>query len=270
VSDRGIDVETAPEETLDAGAYCRQVEAYLTRANGGHLVRIVGPGFALVRQWAADGIPLRVVYRGIDHKVERHRAGQARRPLRIEFCDADVRDVYEDWQRAVGLTTRGAAGDDAAAESSAESSTESSTEASTESSTEVLPADRRRPSLSKHLDRALERIGRTAGRLELPEQLREGLGAVIAELAAVRDAAKTLRGSDRDALAERVARLDRDLVALARASAGAELLAAVRRDAEQDLSSYRGRLSSDAWAKALEATADQLLRDRLGLPTLET
>jgi hypothetical protein len=257
VSDRDVDVETAAEETLDAGAYCRQVEAYLTRANGGHLVRIVGPGFALVRQWAADGIPLRVVYRGIDHKVERHRAGQARRPLRIEFCDADVRDVYENWQRAVGLTTRGASGEPEPAESPAESSTE------------APPPDRRRPSLSKHLDRALDRIGRTAGRLELPEQLREGLGAVIAELAAVRDEAKTLRGPERDALAERVVRLDRDLVALARASAGTELLATVRRDAEQDLSSYRGRLSGDAWAKALEATADQLLRDRLGLPTLE-
>jgi hypothetical protein len=255
VSDRDLETDAAPDRAIDAGEYCRQVEDYLTRANGGHLVRIVGPGFALVRQWAADGIPLRVVCRGIDHKVERHRAGQARRPLRIEFCEADVRDVYENWQRAVGLTTRGGPVDD---------------DVPAELSTEAAPADRRRPSLSKHLDRALERLGRTAGRLELPEQLRDGLGPVIAELAASRDAAKTLRGSDRDDLAARVASLDRDLLALARASAGADLLASVRQDAEQDLATYRGRLSGDAWANAVDATAGQLLRDRLGLPTLET
>jgi hypothetical protein len=256
VSDRDRDIGEAPGPAIDAGEYCRQVEDYLTRANGGHLVRIVGPGFALVRQWAADGIPLRVVCRGIDHKVERHRAGQARRPLRIEFCDADVRDVYENWQRAVGLTTRGGPGEGGIAPQ--------------ESPTETAAADRRKPSLSKHLDRALDRITRTAGRLELPEQLREGLGAVISELASARDAAKSLRGSDRDDLASRVARLDQDLLALARASAGADLLASVRRDAEQDLATYRGRLSGDAFEKAVDATAGQLLRDRLGLPTLET
>src|SRR3954464_963633 len=89
--------------TADVGEYCRRVEDHLTRASGGHLVRIVGPGFEIVRQWAIEGVPLSVVYRGIDLKAERHRAGQAARPLRIEFCEADVRAIYDDWGRAVGL-----------------------------------------------------------------------------------------------------------------------------------------------------------------------
>ena len=46
---------------VDIGEYCRQVEDHLTRVNGGHLVRIVGPGFELVRGWANEGIPLSVV-----------------------------------------------------------------------------------------------------------------------------------------------------------------------------------------------------------------
>ena len=87
----------------DVADYCRQVEAHLTRINGGHLVRVVGPGFALVKQWADEGVPLSVVFRGIEHKAERHAAGASKRPLRIEFCEADVRAIYDDWRRAIGV-----------------------------------------------------------------------------------------------------------------------------------------------------------------------
>ena len=52
-----------------------------------------------------SGVPLSVVYRGIDMKAERHREGQARRPLRIEFCEAMCASVFDNWRRAVGLTT---------------------------------------------------------------------------------------------------------------------------------------------------------------------
>jgi len=84
----------------EVGEYCRQVEDYLTRVNGGHLVRVVGPGFELVRTWALEAIPLSVVFRGIELKAERHRSGSAARPLRIEFCEPDVRALYDDWRRA--------------------------------------------------------------------------------------------------------------------------------------------------------------------------
>ena len=90
----------------DIGDYCRRVEDHLTRANAGHLVRIVGPGFELVREWAMSGVPLSIVYRGIDDKAERHREGAARRPLRIEFCESDVRALYDRWRRAIGLSIR--------------------------------------------------------------------------------------------------------------------------------------------------------------------
>jgi hypothetical protein len=237
---------------VDVGEYCRQVEDYLTRVNAGHLVRIVGPGFDVVRRWAQEGIPLRIACRGIDHRAERHQAGAARRPLRIEFCDADVRAVYDQWHRAVGLGTR--SDGDAAQSDSAGS--------------EPAP-EPRRPSLSKHLDRALERFERVAGRLDLSEQLRDGVAIMMTELATMRDAAKGVRGPERDQYSTRLAAMDRELLTLARASCDPDLMTAACRDAEQDLSSYRARLSGDAWTKALDATVDQLLRDRLGLPTLE-
>ena len=87
----------------EIGEYCRRVEDHLTRANAGHLVRIVGPGFELVRQWAIAGVPLSIVCRGIDDKAERHREGKATRPLRIEFCEGDIRVLYDRWRRAIGL-----------------------------------------------------------------------------------------------------------------------------------------------------------------------
>ena len=91
--------------------YCRQVEAYLCRKNDGHLIRIVGPAFEQVCGWAAKGVPLTVAMRGIDRYFERYYArGPRRRPVRIEFCEADVMDVFDEWRRALGITTADAAG----------------------------------------------------------------------------------------------------------------------------------------------------------------
>ena len=52
-------------------AYCREIEAYLTRKNDGHLVRIVGPSFDRVRGWAERGVPIKVAFQGIDRHFER-------------------------------------------------------------------------------------------------------------------------------------------------------------------------------------------------------
>ena len=84
--------------------YCRALEAHLTRKNDGHLIRIVGPAFELVRGWAEQGIPFKVACLGIDRSFERYYAkGARRRPLRIEFCKADVLDAFDEWRRAVGV-----------------------------------------------------------------------------------------------------------------------------------------------------------------------
>ena len=88
----------APED------YCREIEAHLCRKNDGHLIRIVGPAFEQVSGWAREGIPLKVALSGVDRYFERYyRKGPRRRPVRIEFCDADVRDAFDDWRRAVGV-----------------------------------------------------------------------------------------------------------------------------------------------------------------------
>jgi hypothetical protein len=91
--------------------YCREIETYLCRKNDGHLIRITGPSFELVTAWAAQGVPLKVAFGGIDRYFERyyaHRArGPRRRPVRIDFCEADVLDTFDEWRRATGVTAAG-------------------------------------------------------------------------------------------------------------------------------------------------------------------
>ena len=61
--------------------------------------------FEQVSGWAAQGVPLAVAFRGIDRYCERYYAkGPRRRPVRIEFCEADILELFDDWRRAVGVT----------------------------------------------------------------------------------------------------------------------------------------------------------------------
>jgi len=82
---------------MNVGQYCRELETYLCRKNEGHLIRIVGPVFDQVSAWAQQGVPLTIAFRGVDRYCERYYAkGPRRRPVRIEFCEADILDLCLD------------------------------------------------------------------------------------------------------------------------------------------------------------------------------
>jgi hypothetical protein len=239
----------------DIGAYCREVEAHLTKVNGGHLVRIVGPGFSLVRGWAEAGVPLSVVFRGIEQKAERHRAGTSRRPLRIEFCEDDVQEVFETWRRAVGVA--------ASAEAlSADGTMDGG----------AGPVDRgsgiARKSVSRDLDRAAERLVRLAGRLDLPDTLRDAVSVALTAVAETREAIRTLRGPQRQERLAGLADVDQQLVDAALAALPEGDAAIMRAEAEASLDSYRSRLSTDAWTRAVRVNLTRLVRDHYQLPTL--
>jgi len=225
--------------------YCREIEDHLTRVNGGHLVRIVGVGFETVRQWADAGIPLSLVLRGIELKADRHRLGSSSRPLRIEFCDADVRDLFREWRRAVGISRETAA-----------------------DGSETEPAAEKRPSLSKHLDRAIDRLSRVAGRLELPEPLLAEVAALLQDLTALRESAKGARGVAKEMATQQLGPLDARLMTAARTAASVELWDRFEAQASEELRAYRDRLAGQAWERAVATTAVRLARDHFGLPTL--
>jgi hypothetical protein len=225
--------------------YCRQVEAYLCRKNEGHLIRIVGPAFEQVCGWASQGIPLKAVFRGVDRYVERYYAkGPRRRPVRIEFCEADVLDAFDEWRRAVGVS--GAPG-------------------SVDGPDEER-ATRARESLATHLDRVVARL--VARRGGEDRSLDAALDGIVRELDAARTAAKNLRGERREAMLQRLRELDRELVQAARATSDAGTLQRVVAEADEQLSPFRGRMHADAYAQSHQACIDRLLREHARLPTI--
>lgn len=227
--------------------YCREIEAYLCRKNEGHLIRIVGPSFDLVCGWARRGVPLTVACRGIDRYVERYYAkGPRRRPVRIDFCEADVLDVFDEWRRAVGVSSSVvAAGGDAADDEG---------------------PGRRHRTLPAHLDRVIARL--TALRAGDDRGLDAVLDTIVAELDGARARAPGLRGGARAELVDRLAWLDARLVDAARALLAPDSLVALRREAEVELAPFRARMPREAYERSLVACADRLLRERARLPVL--
>jgi hypothetical protein len=227
--------------------YCRQVETYLCRKNDGHLIRVVGPSFELVSRWEADGVPLKIAFQGIDRYFERYyRKGARRRPVRVDFCDADVRDVFDEWRRAVGLTAAAAGEPDSGSES----------------------PHQRSKSLPAHLERALVRLTAIRANGALNADADDILDRVSAELDAARSAAGGLRGEARRAMVARLAALDRELLQLVRATLHAEALRTLERDADEELAPFRDRMTDPVYTRARGAALDNLIRSRLSLPTL--
>ncbi len=231
--------------------FCREIENYLCRKNDGHLIRVTGPSFDLVSRWAQQGIPLKVAYAGIDRYFERYyRKGPRRRPVKIDFCEADVLDVFDEWQRATGISRAALSGP--------------LSEAGPET-----PADKPRgPSLPAHLERVLLKLtaARAGGRLG--DQFDALIDRVSAELEIARASAGGVRGDARQALLARLAALDEELLAGARESLSADDLAALTREAESELRSFRDRMTADAFARACGGAIARLIRERFGLPTM--
>lgn len=237
---------------MDPETYCRDIEAYLCRKNDGHLIRIVGPSFERVCGWAERGIPIKVAFRGIDRLFERYYAkGPRRRPVRIDFCEADVLDVYDEWRRAVGVGASPASAPERAGETEPE---------------DAISA--RRPTLPAHLDRVIARLTSLRAGPAASSALDELLDRIVRELDQIRASAKGVRGGARAQALARLEALDREIVAAARARLDAAALDAVRREAAEELAPFRGRMTPEAYERALEACTERLIRERARLPTI--
>jgi hypothetical protein len=243
---------------LTAERYCREIEAYLCRKNDGHLVRIVGPAFEQVCGWAMRGVPLRIAQRGIDRYFERYYAkGPRRRPVRVEFCEADVLDVFDEWRRAVGVTVHERADEPY-----------DSPEGAADPGGAGETGERARPSgsLPAHLDRVIARL--TALRAGADRAVDALLDAMVQELDDARATAKGLRGGPRQAFLERLAVLDRMLMEAARARCDAATLQQLSAEADAELAPFRGRMPAEAYQRSHEACLDRAIRERLRLPVV--
>jgi hypothetical protein len=233
------------DETVD---YCRQIESYLCQKNGGHLVRIVGPAFEKVRDWAGQGIPLKIAFRGIDRCCERAqaRAGR-RRPMRIEFCEPDILQTFDDWRRAIGITARQVAEKDAA------------------TANEGTLA--RKSPLATHIQRCVTRL--LAPRGVGPDAEYDALlRRITEELDELAIRAKNVRGETRADVIRRLAELDAAVIQAAGMRIDERTTCALRAEADAELAAFADRMPANAFADARQRAFERLLRDALNLPVL--
>jgi hypothetical protein len=228
--------------------FCREIESYLCQKNDGHLVRVTGPSFDLVSGWAEQGIPLKIAFEGIDRYFERYyRKGARRRPVRIDFCDADVLDVFDEWRRALGLPRQ---------------------HPDAEGTLPSPPQTQGGASLPAHLQRVVLRLTAARASGSLGASFDVLIDRVARELDAARAEVRGIRGDARQALLERLASLDGDLLSEARRSLDVSAEAALAREADDELATFRNRMSPEAYERARHAAVDRLVRRRFALPTI--
>jgi hypothetical protein len=222
--------------------YCRELEGYLCQKNEGHLIRIVGPAFERVCGWAEQGVPLALAKRGIDQYCDRYYAkGPRRRPVRIEFCEADILDLFDNWRRAVGVGAEGGSPDE---------------------------SSHRRDSLPAHLDRVIARLTSRRGGPWRSEGFDAALADAVRELDTMRTAARNARGHERTRVLERLSALDARLTAAAIGEIDGETARAMRAAAQEDIAPFAARMTAADRESAAAAAFERRVRDAAGLPVL--
>lgn len=230
--------------------YVRAIEKHVCLKNDGHLIRIVGPAFEVVSRWERDGVPLKVALRGIDRYFERYyRSGPKRRPVRVEFCDTDVFEVFDEWRRAVGVT----------------STPEDTTPAPV---ADAPSGGHRGPSLSSHLERVMLKLSSARATGRLGDEVDMLIDRVSAELDEARAHARGLRGDARRQLLQRLASIDREMLDAVAAALPVDVRERIEADADDMLSAYRDQMTVAAFARARQAAIDQLIREHASLPTM--
>jgi hypothetical protein len=230
--------------------FCREIETYLCRKNDGHLIRVTGPSFDLVAEWAARGVPLKVAFKGIDRYFERYYAkGPRRRPVKIDFCEADVLDVFDEWKRATGVVR-----------------TDESQIPSHES--QIANPESRRVSLPAHLERVVTRLTSARASGVIGESFDVLIDRASRELETARSDSRGLRGAARRAMIDRLTTLDGELLARAHQRLDEAMREALAAEADDELRPFRAGMPADAFARARQAALDRLVRERFRLPVV--
>ena len=241
---------------MSTGEYCRAVESFLGRKNDGHLIRVVGPAFEMVCSWEKVGIPLAIVERAIERRHLRYCAdGARRRPLRIEFCEGDVLELFDQWRRAVGIT---------------QTMKERSVGVSSAPESEI---DRPNPrtTLVAHLDEIIARLelwSEPPTKVSDDSELSRRVSKIVESVNLFRKSAKGLRGRAREEMIAKLKLFNEELLMSIRASADEILTRKLESEARASLEPFRSRMASDAFQDAVTIATDRLLVSHFRLPPL--
>jgi hypothetical protein len=162
----------------------------------------------------------------------------------VEFCEADVFDVFDEWRRAVGVGTLTGGDQEGDAEESG----------------------RKHGSLPSHLERVIARL--TTLRTGAHRPIDATVEAIVRELDGARAAAKGLRGDARQAFLERLRLLDGTLIEAARGEQDAAAIEQLGVEADAELAAFRERMPRQAYEQSRRAAVDRLIRERGRLPVI--
>jgi hypothetical protein len=160
--------------------------------------------------------------------------------VRIEFCEADILELFDDWRRAVGVPARPQDGDE----------------------------QDRRGSLPAHLDRVIAHLTARRGGQTVSPAFDGLLDSTVRELDAARSRAKQARGEDRTRLIARLTEIDHAIMAAALAGLSPEQRTAHAREAADEIAPFAARMAPASRARAVQTAFERLVRDALGLPTV--
>jgi hypothetical protein len=190
--------------------------------------------------------------------------------VRIDFCEADVLDVFDEWRRATGITQSTVDSPESTVDSqeSTRDSQESTGDSQESTGDSRQSAAGAKQSLPAHLQRVLLRLtaARTSG--AVGPEFDDLIDRVARELEQARADARGVRGERRRQLVDRLAALDRELLEQVRGSLADAVLAEIAREAESELAPFKAAMAADAFSRAREAAIDRLVRGRHRLPII--
>jgi hypothetical protein len=210
--------------------YFTEIEEHFQRARGTGLFMVSPLDWALIESWKSAGVPLEAVRRGIDAAFEKWRSKKQRTQSvnGLAYCAQAVMSEAE--QMAGSAETRS-------------------------QRQEIAP-----PFQSAELRQFLERNARLLTAVSGYEEIVAGLEKLLA-------GSDALYG-DLEQMEQRLTALEEKMIAIARTRQDDDALFRARRDLDQQLKPYRGKMSAPQVAMLEKQYLERRLLEDAGLPRL--
>ncbi|MBI2822403.1 MAG: hypothetical protein HYX74_09275 [Acidobacteria bacterium] len=214
--------------------YFTEIEEYFVRQRGKHM--LVSPlDWSLLESWKQVGIPLHVVFRGIERALHKHQArGTLNRVNSIFYCQPSVMECFEEYQQStVGQAdpTDAAPGEDAG---------------------NVARALRQ---LRQHLDR----VGSSLPEREVADRVGRMMDGLLAEVGGAKPPAMA-------AVEETLQVCDSILLESARRHLEPVKLDSFQQEARQGLKVYKKKVAPEMYRRIEENFINRKIRQEYDLP----
>ena len=210
--------------------YFTEIEEHFQRARGTGLFLISPLDWALIEAWKNAGVPLEAVLRGIDVAFERWRS-KKNRTQNVNGLAWCAQAVMAEAEQMAGT-------------------------AETRSKRQEIAPPFRLEDLKQYLERNMRALGASPGF----EEVAAGLEKLLAE-------ADALYG-DLEQMEQHLTALEDKMIAIARSRQAEDALFRARRDLDQQLRPYRGKMSAPQVAMLEKQYLERRLLEDAGLPRL--